>query len=254
MKMKYLRFCFLSSIVCFLPGSIIAQQPDTPLTIVELFTSEGCSSCPAADELLKEMSDIRQGEGKPFIALAFHVTYWNRMGWIDSFSNEAYTVRQRKYQAQLKLPQLYTPQAIVNGEVEFVGSNPVGFRNALIKMENAANSYSLVATANLTEEGITISYELNKEPKRELLNIAIIEKNSERKITRGENKSRTLRHFNVVREFTTRELKKQDQFLLKPAERLAPENMEIVLYVQQPRSMKIISAFQIPVHKAKTNE
>src|SRR5687767_13637081 len=63
--------------------------------VVELFTSEGCSSCPAADELLQEMSIIRRNEGKPFIALSFHVTYWNRHGWIDSFSNEAYSNRQK---------------------------------------------------------------------------------------------------------------------------------------------------------------
>src|SRR5687768_10693889 len=118
MKKIITLFLFIGTFNIGFISNIAKENSGMP--VVELFTSEGCSSCPAADELLKEMLGIRQNEGKSFIALAFHVTYWNRLGWLDSFSNEAYTDRQKKYQARLKLPNLYTPQAIVNGEKEFI--------------------------------------------------------------------------------------------------------------------------------------
>jgi hypothetical protein len=215
------------------------------VAVVELFTSEGCSSCPAADELLKEMSGIRSNEGKEFIGLSFHITYWNHLGWTDSYSNEAYTDRQKKYQATLRIPQIYTPQAILNGEEEFIGSNPVAFREALVSMEDRKSVYAINASLQQIGNVLTISYELNKEPKNELLNIAIIEKLTERKIARGENKSRTLKHFNVVRDFKTVDLKKTDSISLPVVEGLQKENMSVVLYVQQKKSMKIITACKI---------
>lgn len=214
------------------------------IPIIELFTSEGCSSCPAADELLEEMTSIREREGKPFIGLSFHVTYWNRLGWIDSFSNEGFTERQKKYQALFKT-QLYTPQAVVNGQHQFVGSNVVALRDTLAAVEEETSTYGISAKAIRQGDSVAISYSLNKDPKKELVNIALIEKNCERRVTKGENKNKTLKHFNVVREFQTLPLKRADGLTI-PIPVRSGDDLEVVIYVQR-KNMKIVSALKVGV-------
>ena len=91
--------------------------------VVELFTSEGCSSCPPADKLLGQIDERARADGSRVFPLAFHVDYWNHLGWTDPFSSEASSNRQRDYGRALHLESIYTPQMIVNGEREFVGSN-----------------------------------------------------------------------------------------------------------------------------------
>src|SRR5476651_2422634 len=88
--------------------------------VVELFTSEGCSSCPPADEAIAKLQ--KESNGKPVYILAFHVDYWNRLGWKDVFSNADYSERQNEYAKYLRLESVYTPQVVVNGKKEFVGS------------------------------------------------------------------------------------------------------------------------------------
>ena len=107
------------------------QQPDSgkiktvsvtgsyaPVAVLELFTSEGCSSCPSADKLLPQLAKLDSN----IIPLSFHVDYWNRLGWEDPFSSSEYSERQRSYAKQLNLESVYTPQLVVNGEYELVGS------------------------------------------------------------------------------------------------------------------------------------
>ena len=89
----------------------------TPVAVLELFTSEGCSSCPPADNLLPQLAKLDAN----VITLSFHVDYWNRLGWTDPFSSSDYSDRQREYSRQLNLESIYTPQLIVNGEYEFTG-------------------------------------------------------------------------------------------------------------------------------------
>jgi hypothetical protein len=214
------------------------------IPVIELFTSEGCSSCPAADELLEEMTAIRAREGKPFIGLSFHVTYWNSQGWIDSFSNEGFTERQKKYQALFKT-QLYTPQAVVNGQHQFVGSNVVAMRDTLTSVEDEPATYTINAKAMRQSDSIVVSYSLNKDPKKELVNIALIEKNCERRITKGENKNKTLKHFNVVREFMIMPLQREDRVAL-PISSGAGDDLEVVIYAQR-KNMKIVSAVKVGV-------
>lgn len=223
------------------------SQKKMPVVVVELFTSEGCSSCPAADELLKEISVKRESEDKPFVALAFHVTYWNHYGWTDPYSNALFDDRQKIYSAVLKQPRIYTPQAVINGAHEFVGSNAVAFRDTLARAERRKSSYSIEAIAKQVGDSIQVTYTVDSESKNQLMNIAIIEKYSERNVTRGENKNRTLKHFNVVRKFETRELKRQDVIKFANVKDLSISNMEIVLYVQHKKTMKIGGALKTSV-------
>ena len=227
----------LISVLLLLVCTSLFGQKKSPLVVVELFTSEGCSSCPAADELLEKMAMQRETEGKPIIALAFHVTYWNHLGWIDTYSKEAYTNRQKAYAAVFEKSQMYTPQAVVNGRHEFVGSNAVAFNDTLAKAEKRKNSFEIEANARLHGDSIEIEYVVD-ESKNQLMNIALIEKNSVHSVSRGENKNRTLRHFNVVREFKTHDLKSQ-KVMFAPIEDVPVTNMEVILFVQHKKTMRI---------------
>src|SRR6478609_5145412 len=89
--------------------------------LIELFTSEGCSSCPAAEEVLEEIQ--KNYSAKNVLVLGYHVDYWNKLGWKDTFSNASFTQRQEYYSNIFRLNNIYTPQAVVNGEKEFLGSN-----------------------------------------------------------------------------------------------------------------------------------
>lgn len=227
--------------------SAMSQHQQAPVTVVELFTSEGCSSCPAADELLEEMSQLLTNEGKPVIALAFHVTYWDRLGWKDIYSQEIFTQRQKNYLPLFQLEYGYTPQAIANGAREFVGSNPVGFRDAVTDCASSENEYSFAASATLLNDSIQVTYALNKKPKKEWLHIALVERSAVRTILRGENKNRTLRHYHVVRVFASCDLQQSDTLrVLKPKD-LEVSNAAVVLYVQHKRSLKIAGAAQIDI-------
>ncbi len=216
-----------------------------PIAIVELFTSEGCSSCPAAEELLKEMTELIQREGKNVLALSFHVTYWNRLGWNDPYSQEIFTLRQKKYAEALKVEAVYTPQAIVNGEREFVGSNPIAFREAIESGLSQTQLYAIQAKAQIKDKKLFLSYQIDKEPKNAVLNVALTENYIEHRVLRGENKDKTLRHYKVVLNFKTVELHKQDTVSIDLHENLNLSSTEVVLFAQHKKSMRILGASKI---------
>ncbi|MBL4674763.1 MAG: DUF1223 domain-containing protein, partial [Mucilaginibacter sp.] len=102
---------------------------DKGFAVVELFTSEGCSSCPPADAVVEKIE--KEMNGQPVYILAYHVDYWNRLGWKDVFSSADYSKRQNTYANWLNLSSVYTPQIVVNGKTEFVGSQEGTLRNAI---------------------------------------------------------------------------------------------------------------------------
>jgi hypothetical protein len=167
-----------------------AQQIDTikQIAVVELFTSEGCSSCPAADELLEEMVGLLRNEEKTVIGLAFHVTYWDRLGWKDSFSDEAYSERQKKYAKIFGMTAVYTPQAVLNGEFEFVGSNPVSFRDTFTKVENRKALHTISAVASQNQSNLFIEYTSQKGGQPEWINVAVVQTHAQRKSTAAKTK------------------------------------------------------------------
>ena len=118
-------------LLTLLPG-FAPQQPPAPVAarvpvLVELFTSEGWSSCPSADAVLLDLAERQPIEGVEVIALGQHVDYWNRLGWKDPYSSHSYTKRQGRYRAQFGAESIYTPQAVVDGQAELVDSKKGAF-------------------------------------------------------------------------------------------------------------------------------
>src|SRR5882762_7150990 len=161
--------CAMSTSANFIPN-----EGPKPFAVVELFTSEGCSSCPPADDLLKEMTGTLRKEGKDVIGLAFHVTYWNK-GWMDPYSQEIFTARQKKYAQQISDGQLYTPQAIVNGTKEFVGSNATAFREEVLAAVTVTPAMEMEASAKVENGNVVVEYKSNKVQSNIVLNVALVE-------------------------------------------------------------------------------
>jgi len=168
--------------------------------VVELFTSEGCSSCPPADELLGRLRQELSAKNIQVIPLGFHVDYWNRLGWKDRFSSAEFTQRQEQYTHALKVDGPYTPEMVVDGDVEFVG-NDAGRAQSTIRQQASQLETAQVKIAPAGADQLTIQV---KGPASSsgnaLVMLAITEDNLTTQVFSGENGGRTLHHAAVVRE------------------------------------------------------
>ena len=187
--------------VTFSTASASGRQPTPTPVLVELFTSEGCSSCPPADQLLIDLIRTQPVKGAVVIGLSEHVDYWDHQGWKDPFSSAAFTARQSSYASALHVPDIYTPQMVVDGTREFVGQDR---RAALAAVARAAAS----AKAPLHLEwaagdaALSIAAQPSTVSSGGHVLLAITEDNLASSVTRGENEGRRLTHTSVVRRLT----------------------------------------------------
>jgi hypothetical protein len=165
--------------------------------VVELFTSQGCSSCPPADALIHDIANDPALRGR-VIPLAFHVDYWDSLGWRDPFSSAEWTQRQARYARTMRLSSAYTPQAVVNGSREFVGSNRAAMSVALEKASNEQSRGEITLTARREGNSLIASIHANVPATDDLL-LAIVEDGVTTKIEHGENAGRTLTNDAIVR-------------------------------------------------------
>jgi hypothetical protein len=164
--------------------------------VVELFTSQGCSSCPAADAMIHDIANDPALRGR-VIPLAFHVDYWDSLGWRDPFSSAEWTQRQARYARTMHLSSAYTPQAVVNGTREFVGSNRSALSAAL---EKASNEKRGEITLTARRDGNSLIAAIHATvPAKDDLMLAIVEDGVITKIEHGENAGRTITNDAIVR-------------------------------------------------------
>ncbi len=182
------------AISLLMPATIHAETA----VVMELFTSQGCSSCPPADRLAVEMADADDG----IIALGWHVDYWDYLGWKDTFSSPANTQRQAGYRDRWHLRSLYTPQMVVNGRAQMVGSHGAEVRNAVQSAKNAPQMIDMSVTLNGGEANVRISALMSGLPEADIILIRVIPDVST-DIGRGENAGRTVRYVNVVQHAKT---------------------------------------------------
>ncbi|SCF06067.1 hypothetical protein GA0070607_5038 [Micromonospora coriariae] len=242
-------------------GANRARLPDSPprardvappnggFAVVEMFTSQGCSSCPPAEEVLTEIERDARTRGQPVFALGFHVDYWDDLGWPDRFADAAYTARQEAYARTFGSGRLYTPQMVVNGTVEFVGSDrrraASAIASALTSATTTPLTLSLQDHAGGTGAGrrVVLDYETERPPARAVLNVAIVERGLESDVARGENAGRRLRQDNVVRAFASLGVEAgRGQVELEAPPDLDPRQATVVGYLQNDGDKAIVAA------------
>ena len=210
-----------------------AQMPESvpgsyaPVAVLELFTSEGCSSCPPADRLLPQLAK----EDAMVYALSFHVDYWDRYGWKDPFSSSAYSDRQRQYGQQLNLETVYTPQLVVNGKWELVGSNRVAADAAIKKALNEKATVALkIAAVKKINDRLSFTVEASGEYTGTTLAAALVQEQASMDVKAGENRGATLVHTQIVRVFDKKKTGPANNF-----EMTIPADLgkwQLVVYVQ----------------------
>jgi hypothetical protein len=221
----------------------VAQNP----VVVELFTSEGCSSCPQADAILLQLRQEKRSDGTQLILLGEHVDYWDNIGWVDRFSSRQLSARQADYAKALHAT-VYTPQMIVDGTEQFVG-NGVAEDHAKIAAAAKVPKPAQVALAWEGKSGLQVKVQSQQPIKGEVL-LAITEDGLSTQVGAGENGGKTLHHAAVVRQLrqigtlnngnfeTTIDVARDSQW--------HPANLKAAILVQDPSSLKILGAGEVP--------
>jgi hypothetical protein len=235
------------------PGadSVHAAGVATPV-LVELFTSEGCSSCPPADRLLQKL-DGQPLPGTEMVVLSEHVDYWNHIGWKDPYSSHFFSDRQSAYAKRFGLNSVYTPQMVVNGSRQFAGSNSELADKAFAqelgtpRISVHLSSISADASSNLRvhlEVG-TLSSEFGS-PAAEVY-VAVALNRAESQVSAGENAGHKLAHVSVVKSLTRIGVLKQGQKLTQDIKvKVEPasdsRNLRLIAFVQEPHQGRVLGA------------
>ena len=238
------------------PDKTIAQVPQTQKTevqkplntnrktpvLVELFTSEGCSSCPPADRVLSQLEKEQTNPDVEIITLALHVDYWNYLGWKDEFSSKSFSERQSGYAERFKLDSIYTPQMVVDGQTQFVGSNLGTAQKAI--SEAAKTSKTNIEFA-ATEDKLKVKISDLLAGENSYVWLAIAEDDLKTNVRRGENGGKTLNHVSVVREMkllgnlAAADKTFENETALQLNSNWKKENLNFIVFVQGKESKKV---------------
>ena len=243
MKTRSLNYATLILFACTLNASCqpkspeqtaISENPKAPIgkskgfAVLELFTSQGCSSCPPADAILGKYATQNNPE---IIPLAFHVDYWDRLGWKDPYSKKEYTERQQEY-ASILGSSVYTPQIVINGANELVGSQGNTIAGIVDnQLESSAETGLTIVSAVVKNNQVEVNYKL--EGAGDIINAALVRKQETTTIKRGENGGRKLTGYNIVIEFSREKIKKEGTIVLPFDSRNTPSDHKIIIYCQQ---------------------
>lgn len=233
--------------------------------IVELFTSEGCSSCPPADEVLARLEKSQPVPGAEIIALSEHVDYWNDIGWADPFSSADFSARQNDYARAFDKDGVYTPQMVVDGRTEFIGSD---FGKARSAIATAAQTPKAKITITHTPHASAVNHgtvslsvrvtdipSISANDKVEVL-LAVTENELHSNVLRGENSGRKLNHTAVVRQLSvissateqpTKALTADSTIKIDSGWRR--ENLRAVVFVQEHSSRRMLGAAMIKLEE-----
>jgi hypothetical protein len=240
----------LLAVTLLLPfASLIAQTARTPV-LVELFTSEGCSSCPPADALLARLQHDQPIPNADIVVIEEHVDYWDQLGWHDRFSSHDLTERQTAYAQRLNLDSPYTPQMVVDGTDQFTGNDTT---QALRSIAQAARTPKLTLKLSqpaLGASGINIAVSNSSAtslPKADLF-AALIETAASTQVAEGENKGRTLHHVAIVRDIrkigTSKQLASPLFFSFAVPRDTSPANLRVIVFAQSSGQGKVIGVAQ----------
>ncbi len=230
-----LRFIFIVSILIFSPLVSMAQnQPG--FAVIELFTSEGCSSCPPADAFLIKLKNQAENQHQPIYVLSFHVDYWDYLGWKDPSAQHQFSLRQQMYGDKLKT-EIYTPQMVINGLYTFVGGN----QRLAYKYIEQALAQKQSCQIKFKSQSPTVTIETKNITQGNVLNVAEIQDKLISIVLRGENAGEQLEHTHVVRSFKTIDLINDNSVNYTPLDK----NLSLIAYVQNPSTGEIFCAEEL---------
>ena len=221
----------------------------TPV-LVELFTSEGCSSCPPADDVLQKLKAEQSVSGAHIIALGQHVDYWNRLGWTDPYSSHDFSDRQNRYAGTFHSDSVYTPQMVVDGKTEFVGSDAGKARSAIAEAARQPKPAQISLSGDAEKGIIQIAAlpagTLDANDTADVY-FAVTEDNLSTEVKNGENGGRRLTHAAVTRQLTkVGSLKSGEAFSASAPVTLSPNgksrSLSLVAFVQERQSRRILGA------------
>jgi hypothetical protein len=236
-------------------GGSNASRARVPV-VVELFTSEGCSSCPPADALLARMDETQPVEGAEIVPLAMHVDYWNYLGWSDPFSAHEFSERQGEYAAAYKKDGVYTPQMIVDGVKEFPGGDESAALESVAAAAREKKAEVTIARLPARDEGddvVGLSVRLDRFPKQTegdpvYVLLAVTEGGLSSDVARGENSGRRLTHVGVVRVLDQLGIlpKADGPFKVETGIRIKKEwrreNLRAVVFAQERGTRRVLAA------------
>src|ERR1700735_862628 len=232
-----------------------AAAPDSKPVIVELFTSEGCSTCPPADELLQKLEAQQPVAGAEVVALEEHVDYWNHDGWNDPYSSAEWTERQTVYRTIFNQTE-YTPQMIVDGQSQFVGSNG---REALVQIERSAHREQTDIAISSEKPDAHGSQQFAVSVGKVTGNtagdvaeiwLAVTVDGLQSSVNRGENAGHVLHHMATLRslhkigtaDVSAASVAFKSDPRVKFDSHWKPENLHVVVFVQEKKSRRILGA------------
>jgi len=225
-----------------IPATRTAEVP----VLVELFTSECCSSCPPADEVLASLEKSQPVAGARVVPLEFHVDYWDELGWPDPFASPSFTTRQRAYG-----DRTYTPQAVVDGRQELVGSNASGLQRAVGSAASRPHA-SIDVSVERKKGSFEVSVRVGPLPKIRgsgadaTVLVALTQGHASIKVPRGENAGRTLTHTAIVRALervgTVESNGGEIRATLRPPTGVAEEELRVVAFAQRTRDLEILGS------------
>jgi len=221
------------------------QPQANPSVLLELFSSEGCESCPYADEFAQEILKVADSTSSPVYVIDYHVDIWNRSGWYDSLSTPEFSERQRVYMKKVDQQAMFTPMMFINGQYGMPAGWKKEIGQAIFKELYTPAKVGLTLNANMLNnaKGITISYNLSNKVDSVELILVLAEKEVINKITGGENKGKTLHHHHVARQMLKVPLKNQYNGIINMplSENIDLSKYILVGFLQQVNSWKVLS-------------
>jgi hypothetical protein len=235
-----------------LAQNMVAAKPAS-VAVIELFTSEGCSSCPPADALLREINLKQSNLGQLIVGISEHVTCWNHLGWRDPYSLPVFTERQSVYASRLSAEDSYTPQMVLNGREQFVGSNRNALQRALLEDSRRSHLDLSILSSNRTPSGVDVTFSLKQPIAKPLDIIAVLTDDADRSnVLRGENGGHLLQHVSVARSLTlvatVKNNSEQSVHLPLPDAFKSDSNYghHLILLAQEPHQGAILGAATVP--------
>lgn len=247
-----LTAAFISSYNGLAMKALQSPANDKGFAVVELFTSEGCSSCPPADELLQRLE--KENKKGQLYLLAFHVDYWDHQGWKDRFSDHAFSLRQQQYADWLHLRTVYTPQVVVNGASECIGSDEGAVvRTIAGALEHSATD-SLTLNGSINGREAKVTFQATAAEKDAVVVLALVQQSAQSRVRAGENEGRELSHVQIVRGLKTVRLEgNSDHAVSIPLPKGADQqNWELIGFVQHTSGGRITAAARYPLSAGAT--